>query len=280
MHLRTTATATRSTSRGYRSPASISRGELLATSSMARQRLSPTTTKVSDFQLSQRRRRASGRQYLVHRSALWQSVLRGHEPDASGRPGQCGGTHQSEDRSALCGILWPLSGSCRPTVIGGIQAEGSISWSRKIRFLTRTEFSSRPTIKSSMSSALARGLGIRVPAAKVTFPSLMLARTTSSQIQKLFTDCVVDGVKCGPDGMRCDVDGNLWCTEQCWPRGGLQWRDGVESCRQAHRPYPHPRGRREHLLRGSEAQPVVHGRKPVALCALHVNSRARRRAKT
>jgi gluconolactonase len=21
--------------------------------------------------------------------------------------------------------------------------------------------------------------------------------------QKLFTDCVVDGVKCGPDGMRC-----------------------------------------------------------------------------
>ena len=29
--------------------------------------------------------------------------------------------------------------------------------------------------------------------------------------QKLFTDCVVDGVKCGPDGMRCDVDGNVWC---------------------------------------------------------------------
>ena len=30
--------------------------------------------------------------------------------------------------------------------------------------------------------------------------------------QKLFTDCVVDGVKCGPDGMRCDVDGNVWCS--------------------------------------------------------------------
>jgi gluconolactonase len=30
--------------------------------------------------------------------------------------------------------------------------------------------------------------------------------------QKLFTDCVVDGVKCGPDGMRCDVDGNVWVS--------------------------------------------------------------------
>ena len=30
--------------------------------------------------------------------------------------------------------------------------------------------------------------------------------------QKLFTDCVVDGVKCGPDGMRCDVNGNVWCS--------------------------------------------------------------------
>jgi gluconolactonase len=30
--------------------------------------------------------------------------------------------------------------------------------------------------------------------------------------QKLFTDCVVDGIKCGPDGMRCDVDGNVWVS--------------------------------------------------------------------
>ena len=29
---------------------------------------------------------------------------------------------------------------------------------------------------------------------------------------KLFTDCMVDGVKCGPDGVRCDVDGNLWVS--------------------------------------------------------------------
>lgn len=29
---------------------------------------------------------------------------------------------------------------------------------------------------------------------------------------KLFSDCVVDGIKCGPDGLRCDVDGNVWCS--------------------------------------------------------------------
>ncbi len=29
---------------------------------------------------------------------------------------------------------------------------------------------------------------------------------------KLFTDCMVDGVNCGPDGARCDVDGNIWIS--------------------------------------------------------------------
>jgi gluconolactonase len=29
---------------------------------------------------------------------------------------------------------------------------------------------------------------------------------------KLFSNFMVDGVKCGPDGVRADVDGNLWCS--------------------------------------------------------------------
>ena len=28
----------------------------------------------------------------------------------------------------------------------------------------------------------------------------------------LFSDFMIDGVKCGPDGLRCDVDGNVWCA--------------------------------------------------------------------
>jgi len=29
---------------------------------------------------------------------------------------------------------------------------------------------------------------------------------------KVFSDFMVDNVKCGPDGVRADVDGNLWCS--------------------------------------------------------------------
>ena len=41
---------------------------------------------------------------------------------------------------------------------------------------------------------------------------------------KLFTDFMVDGVKCGPDGVRCDVDGNLWCSSNA---GGNVGYSGV-----------------------------------------------------
>ena len=30
--------------------------------------------------------------------------------------------------------------------------------------------------------------------------------------QRLFSDFMVDGIKCGPDGARCDVDGNVWVS--------------------------------------------------------------------
>ena len=29
---------------------------------------------------------------------------------------------------------------------------------------------------------------------------------------KLFSDFMIDGVKCEPDGVRCDVNGNVWCA--------------------------------------------------------------------
>ncbi|QIE57321.1 SMP-30/gluconolactonase/LRE family protein [Pikeienuella piscinae] len=54
--------------------------------------------------------------------------------------------------------------------------------------------------------------------------------------RRLFTDCMVDGVKCGPDGVRADVNGNIWCSSNagravgysgvtCWsPEGKLLGR--------------------------------------------------------
>jgi gluconolactonase len=53
---------------------------------------------------------------------------------------------------------------------------------------------------------------------------------------KLFTDCVIDGIKCGPDGIRSDIYGNMWISSNagrnvgysgvtCWdPSGKLLGR--------------------------------------------------------
>jgi gluconolactonase len=35
--------------------------------------------------------------------------------------------------------------------------------------------------------------------------------------RRLFSDCTVEGVKCGPDGIRCDVDGNVWVASNAGP---------------------------------------------------------------
>ena len=54
--------------------------------------------------------------------------------------------------------------------------------------------------------------------------------------QRVFTDCMVDGVKCAADGIRCDVEGNVWLSSNagrnvgysgvtCWnPDGKLLGR--------------------------------------------------------
>ena len=86
---------------------------------------------------------------------------------------------------------------------------------------------------------------------------------------------MVDGVKCGPDGIRCDVNGNLWVSSNAgravgysgvtvWsPEGKLLGRIRTA------------RGGRQHLLRRPQAQPAVHGGKPVALRGLRRRRRVR-----
>ncbi len=47
--------------------------------------------------------------------------------------------------------------------------------------------------------------------------------------RKLFTDFMIDGVKCGPDGVRTDVDGNVWCSSNAGRCGRLQRRHRVDA---------------------------------------------------
>jgi gluconolactonase len=49
------------------------------------------------------------------------------------------------------------------------------------------------------------------PAGKGDIHVLDVGSDNKLSSQKVFTDCMVDGVKCGPDGFRADVFGNLWC---------------------------------------------------------------------
>jgi gluconolactonase len=49
------------------------------------------------------------------------------------------------------------------------------------------------------------------PAGKGDIHVLDVGSDNKLSNQRVFTDCKVDGVHCGPDGFRADVFGNLWC---------------------------------------------------------------------
>ena len=80
-----------------------------------------------------------------------------------------------------------------------------------------------------------------------------------------FTDCMVDGVRCGPDGMRADRAGNIWCSSAAplgyagvtvWnPDGKLIGRIRL------------PEALRQSLLCRPQARPCLHDRDPVDLHA-------------
>src|SRR5580693_69727 len=57
-----------------------------------------------------------------------------------------------------------------------------------------------------------RGPGDSGPGGKGDMQVFDVGSDNKLSNQKLFSDFMVDGVKCGPDGARCDVDGNLWCS--------------------------------------------------------------------
>ena len=86
--------------------------------------------------------------------------------------------------------------------------------------------------------------------------------------RKLFSDFMIDGVKCGPDGVRCDVDGNVWCSSNAGRAVGYSGVTVWTPAGQADRAHPPPRGLRQRLLRRAQAQPSVHGREPVPLRGL------------
>ena len=69
-----------------------------------------------------------------------------------------------------------------------------------------------PDYKKLYVASTGKGPGDTGPGGKGDIHVLDVGTANKVSNRKVFTDCVVDGVKCGPDGVRCDVDGNLWCS--------------------------------------------------------------------
>ena len=76
--------------------------------------------------------------------------------------------------------------------------------------------SERPVLLARLQEALRRqhrpGAGRHGPGGKGDMYVFDVGADNKLSNGKLFSDFMVDGVKCGPDGVRADVDGNLWCS--------------------------------------------------------------------
>jgi gluconolactonase len=69
-----------------------------------------------------------------------------------------------------------------------------------------------PDYKKLYVISTGKGPGDQGPGGKSVVYVFDVGADNKLSNQKLFTDCMVDGVKCGPDGIRADVDGNLWVS--------------------------------------------------------------------
>jgi gluconolactonase len=69
-----------------------------------------------------------------------------------------------------------------------------------------------PDYKRLYVASTGKGPGDTGPGGKGDIHVFDVGSDNKLSNHKVFTDCMVDGVKCGPDGVRCDVDGNLWAS--------------------------------------------------------------------
>ncbi len=69
-----------------------------------------------------------------------------------------------------------------------------------------------PDYKKLYVASTGRGPGDAGPGGKGEVYSFDVGSDNKLSGHKLFSDFMVNGVKCGPDGLRCDVNGNLWVS--------------------------------------------------------------------
>jgi gluconolactonase len=69
-----------------------------------------------------------------------------------------------------------------------------------------------PDYKTLYIASTGKGPGDTGPGGKGNVFALDVNDDGTTSNHRLFTDCMVDDVKCGPDGIRCDVTGHVWIS--------------------------------------------------------------------
>jgi gluconolactonase len=69
-----------------------------------------------------------------------------------------------------------------------------------------------PDFKKLYVASTGKGPGDTIAGGKGEIHSFDVGTDNKLSNRKLFSDCTIDGVKCGPDGLRCDVEGNVWAS--------------------------------------------------------------------
>ncbi|MBI2735681.1 MAG: SMP-30/gluconolactonase/LRE family protein [Rhodospirillales bacterium] len=69
-----------------------------------------------------------------------------------------------------------------------------------------------PDYKTLYVVSTGKGPGDTGPGGKGEVYSFTVGTDNKVSNRKLFSDFMIDGIKCGPDGVRCDVFGNLWAS--------------------------------------------------------------------
>ena len=69
-----------------------------------------------------------------------------------------------------------------------------------------------PDFKKLYVASTGKGPGDTIAGGKGEIHAFDVGADNKLSNRKLFSECTIDGVKCGPDGLRCDVEGNVWAS--------------------------------------------------------------------
>ena len=69
-----------------------------------------------------------------------------------------------------------------------------------------------PDFKKLYIASTGKGPGDTGPGGKGDIHVFDVGADNKLSNGRRFSDCMIDGINCGPDGLRCDVEGNLWAS--------------------------------------------------------------------